>query len=252
MPIYNNTQIITLTAGGGTENLDVYSPSNLYIIKGVATLTSNWTIQSSGTPVQGLQYDFKYEAEIDLDGNTITIFGKTLPATLADKTHEITAYYDGVDWEVNFKVDVDENGSLPAEILSSYNEADKISLVTVPISFETGEMGYQRVYFPFYGGNFEIHEVYANVTKDIESTDYGIVKFYTGTVTPDTPLLTNLGISFQLFGNPLSIMGSAHFIGDGLNDTHKITSGMGGAIFLETSKVTPGGKALLTFVIIKD
>ncbi len=113
MPVQESIQIITLTAGGGTESLPTNSLSTLYVIQGAATLTSNWTIQPTGAVFAGLMYNFKYEAEIDLNGNTITIFGKTLPTTLADKTHEITAYYDGVDWEVNFKVDVSEPRSIP-------------------------------------------------------------------------------------------------------------------------------------------
>lgn len=117
MPILYNTQLITLTAGGGTENLNTFANISLYIVQGSATLTSNWTIQSTGTLTQGLLYKFKYEADIDLDGNTITFFGTTMPETLVDKSCEITAYYDGTDWEVNFVLDVDEDGSIPLDVL---------------------------------------------------------------------------------------------------------------------------------------
>ena len=121
MPIQNTTQTIDLTAGGGTENLPVFAPTSMYIIQstGSVTLTSNWTIQESGTPTTGLEYHFRYEADITPDGNTITVFGRALPDTLYDKTHDIIAYYDGTDWEVNFIVDVDENGAIPLSVIES-------------------------------------------------------------------------------------------------------------------------------------
>jgi len=120
MPISNNTYYINLTAGGGAENLDVTDPFTLYNItsSGSVTLTSNWTIQPNGTPSDGTLYHFKYQADIDLDGNTITIFGKQLPETLADKTHTITAMYVSGAWEVDFHADLDEDGSIPLTMLS--------------------------------------------------------------------------------------------------------------------------------------
>ncbi|MEX0597457.1 MAG: hypothetical protein WD512_13260 [Candidatus Paceibacterota bacterium] len=133
MPIINTTQIVTLTAGGGTENLDVFGQANLYIIKGTATLTSNWTIQPIGSPLTGTEFTFRYEAEINLNGNTITVFGKQVPATLADKTHEIVAYYDGTDWEVNFKADMNEDGSVPLSVIepNGYKALPLVSEVMV-------------------------------------------------------------------------------------------------------------------------
>lgn len=119
MPILNTTHTITLTAGGGTENLPMTSQATLYIITGTATLTSNWTIQPSGTAILGAEYRFRYQANIDLDGNDITIFGVTLPTNLADKTHEISCYYNGSAWEVNFQIDVDEDGSIPDSLLQN-------------------------------------------------------------------------------------------------------------------------------------
>ena len=110
MPINNNIQEIILTAGGGTENLAVSTPITLYIIKGTATLTSNWTIQPSGLPTIGTQFNFKYEAGINANGNTITVFGNTMPIELYTKTHEIRAYWNGTTWEVDFLADVSEEG----------------------------------------------------------------------------------------------------------------------------------------------
>lgn len=113
MPINNNVHIETLTAGGGTANWSMSSLATLYVIQGTATLTSSWTIQPQGLPVLGTIFKIKYEAAINLSGNTITIFGQAMPETLVTKTHEITCYYDGVDWEVNFIPDIMETESIP-------------------------------------------------------------------------------------------------------------------------------------------
>lgn len=113
MPIITTPSIITLTAGGGTVNLDIAEPVDIYFIRGTATLTSNWTIQSSNVNslplIAGVLYNFKYEADITLDGNTITIFGQTLPPHVADKNMRITAYYNGSVWIVEFIPDVNQN-----------------------------------------------------------------------------------------------------------------------------------------------
>lgn len=119
MPNINVLQELNITSSGGTERVDVFGQPNIYVIKGSATLTSNYTISPTGTPVAGTEFRFKYEANINLDGNTITIFGKTLPIILSDKTHEIIAYFDGSNWEVNFNVDIDENGTIPLTALES-------------------------------------------------------------------------------------------------------------------------------------
>ena len=118
MPITNAIQLIPLTAGGGTVNLDVTSAISKYIIQGTSTLTSNWTIQPLGTAVAGMQYDFKYEADITLNSNTITIFGETMREALVNKTCEISCYYDGTDWEVNILPDVLEVGVIPVASLA--------------------------------------------------------------------------------------------------------------------------------------
>jgi len=117
MPNINTIQEILLTPGGGTVNLPIFSPVTLYIVKGLSTLTSNWTIQSSGTPVKGIEYRFRYEADVNLNGNTITVFGKTMPSTLSDKNCQITTYYDGSNWDVTFHASMDENGSISFELI---------------------------------------------------------------------------------------------------------------------------------------
>jgi len=243
MPIQNNLKIITLTAGGGTENLSVSSISNLYVIKGTATLTSNWTIQPSGTPNAGAEYKFRYEADITLGGNNITVFGTTIPDTLVDKTHEINAYYDGSDWEVNFLVDVDENGSLPKEIISEYNVADKQEMITIPISFETGYLVKHKVFFPF-TGNYSIDSFTVSVVKTIEASDDASLRFYEDDATTAMTIATG---TYTIAAGATSTTD----VGGGVftSNTDQIEPAY---IYVETVKSTPGGTALLYLKITKD
>jgi len=122
MPIKTETYNIELTAGGGTENLSVDDAIQQYRIysTGSVTLTSNWTIQSTGTVAAGMRYIYKYEADITLSGNTITIHGATMPEELVDKRGVITADYNGTAWVVVFKPDFNESS-----IVSSSNIADE-------------------------------------------------------------------------------------------------------------------------------
>lgn len=94
----------TLTAGGGTINLgspvdsledSVLYSAQLYYVNGSATLGASYTIQQSGTMLQGLVYKVIYNATMTLGGNTITIFGVSLTADQAQSKCVITAYYNG-------------------------------------------------------------------------------------------------------------------------------------------------------------
>jgi len=246
MPIINSIHEINLTAVGGTENLPTTFGATLYVIKGTATLTSNWTIQPTGTPSLGMTYNFKYAADIDLNGNNITIFGETLNPTLSNKTHEIRAYWNGTAWEVDFIADVSEVGIIPKESVENYNESDKDTIISVPISFEVNEQGKQIVTIPF-TGDFDIHGVWITVTKNIEATNVALITLYeenTATVINTTAGAYLTIPAGSLAGN-LTGFDSADFT------TFK-THLTGGAYFtVETYKLTPGGKAMLYFLIRK-
>ena len=91
-----------LTAGGGTVNLSVDDYADQYRLfsGGAVTLTSSYTIQPSGTVENGMLYEFHYVADLDFDGNTLTIFGTSIPADLESVEMYIRAYYNGTAWEV--------------------------------------------------------------------------------------------------------------------------------------------------------
>lgn len=105
MPIYNGVYTQTITTGGGTINLDVsQSTITRYIFDGTATLSSSWTIQSTGTPVAGMEFDIRWYAQVSLDGNNVTIFGQVLTQEQAENNLKIIAYYNGSTWDVLIEV----------------------------------------------------------------------------------------------------------------------------------------------------
>jgi len=92
---------LALTAGGGTYNLNASDPASLYVVSGSATLASSWTIAAAGTPYEGQLLKVRYLADIDLDGNNITVFGTALTQAQAKSILDISALYNGATWEVS-------------------------------------------------------------------------------------------------------------------------------------------------------
>ena len=93
-----------LTAGGGTINLDAADHVDLYVLytSGSVTLTSPYTIQTTGTDQEGHFYKFHYKADLDFDSNAFTIMGVTMPEDIDGNEGIIEAYYDGSAWSVSF------------------------------------------------------------------------------------------------------------------------------------------------------
>jgi hypothetical protein len=89
---------ITLTNGGGTENIPLTNNNLNYLIYGSGDLSSSWTIQPSGVYLFGTEIYFQYRANMNLNGNTITIFGKELTDYEASADMIIKGVYDGSSW----------------------------------------------------------------------------------------------------------------------------------------------------------
>ncbi len=118
-----------LTAGGGTINFSVDDYVDIYRLysSGAVTLTSNYTIQASGTPAKGMEYTFRYEANLDFNGNTLTIFGATVPTDLEAINSTITATYDGSAWVVRILPDFE---TVPF-ISSAFLETDSVTATQI-------------------------------------------------------------------------------------------------------------------------
>ena len=100
MVLYNKK--VTIVTGGGTDTIVFPDDCKYinYIIDGSATLSSNYTLNYSGTPEDFLVLEIKYVADINLFGNTITILGKTLSQEEANSNLNIVAVWNGSSFDV--------------------------------------------------------------------------------------------------------------------------------------------------------
>lgn len=79
---HENTLFFEVSSGGGTDNVN-YEEALNYIVTGTATLTSSYTIQPNATPSVPVTIRIAYNANLILDGNSVTVFGKALTAQQA-------------------------------------------------------------------------------------------------------------------------------------------------------------------------
>lgn len=91
----DNLGTITLTAAGGAIPLDANDFLKRYIVVGSATLLASYTFSSSGTLTIGDVFEIDYDAQMTLNGNNITIFGRVLTQEEALKKFRFLAIYDG-------------------------------------------------------------------------------------------------------------------------------------------------------------
>ena len=117
MDLYNKK--VTIVTGGGTDTIVFPNDCkyNNYIIDGSATLSSNYTLNYSGTPEDFVVLEIKYVADINLFGNTITILGKTLSQEEANSNLNIVAVWNGSSFDVAVLKD---NGNSNYAITATY------------------------------------------------------------------------------------------------------------------------------------
>ena len=277
MPTQLRTYSYALTAGGGTLSLPADSSYELYRLTGTATLSGNWTIQASGTPISGQVYNILYTANLVLGSNTLTIFGTSITSDLATQKLNINCYYNGSAWEVKVNPDfssvpfltgsmiedstIDENNLATdsvseTKILDGAVTTDKIDdgaitavkvadgaltpaklatktkyeVITMPVSFESGEQGDNTISIPY---DFKINSVRYTVTKAIAGTDNASITMYiNGTLTVP---------------NSISITASTSISSTAITSiTASNTGSSDQQVKFVTSKSTAGGKALLT------
>lgn len=110
-----STEIITpyTVVSGNTESLPVTDSTTLYIILGTATLSSNYVLQPSGTPVEGTFYRFKYKALSTYSGGEVIFnFGSSVPLTqeMALSNCTIDCYYQNGQWNIDIFQDSQDSG----------------------------------------------------------------------------------------------------------------------------------------------
>lgn len=254
------TTVIEITAGGGTIDLNDYAGTQLFVFvtTGAVSLTSNLTIQDTGTNVEGQVWEILWKPNLDLNGNTLTIFGQAISAVQASKRGAMTVTYsDGglslesfvdnteTEWiptgalvdEAVTTAKIDDDAVTTAKIDDGAVTPVKASAglayghIAIPISFETGFLGANRIYFPFACTLFFVS---AQVQDTIEATDDASIAIST--------------LSGAVTGSPLTILA-------GTPNGNGATAALSGAnaavtadsyVTLTTTKVTPGGQALVT------
>jgi hypothetical protein len=75
------------------------------IIAGTVTLTGGLVVSPIGTPTTGQRVVVTWNASVTPSGNTITIFGETVPTELAAKNFVAECVYGGAAWVVNILPD---------------------------------------------------------------------------------------------------------------------------------------------------
>ena len=101
MPFLESYKVITVADGVNGTVSDTEN-EGLYYITGTETLTGNWQVSFSGTPVNGMHCVFIYQATVTLDGNDIIILGATMPSDYAAKEVIVNARYNGASWDIVF------------------------------------------------------------------------------------------------------------------------------------------------------
>jgi hypothetical protein len=89
---------------------------NRYYVTGTATLAAPVTIQSSGTPVFGMEYELVWNAVVTKGAFEVSVFGYSLTDEQATKDGRIIAFYNGS----SFDVTVIPSFSMEAFILNAH------------------------------------------------------------------------------------------------------------------------------------
>jgi hypothetical protein len=89
------------------------------IIAGTVTLVGGLVVSPSGTPTTGQRVVVTWNASVTPSGNTITIFGETVPTELAARNFVAECLWDGTAWVVNILPDFAGVGIVDSDRLAA-------------------------------------------------------------------------------------------------------------------------------------
>lgn len=240
MPKQIVSQSITVGPSLGTVLLDVTQNIDLYIINGTTTLLSNAVIGpdiSNGTPYVGLQYEFLYQADVDIITNNthLFIFGVDLTQKQCQTQSTITATYNGSTWDVRIMPDFEETGFITASKL-----ANQMEVVVIPIHFENTYTAFNSAVPYFYN----VLQITVSVTDTIEATDNATFHVQTnvmGLCDHDQTITLTAGTVINTVANYSSTLTN--------NDGCTANQGDYPMLTISAYKNTPGGSALVTLIL---
>ena len=261
---------VTIAASTSSITVDLTDYTDVYRFTGTATLLGALTVSTSGTAAKGDYFEIIYEANLDFDGNTVTILGTVLPEVLESVIGKISCYYNGSSWVVIFHPKADEAGWVQAaqiatdavtnakigtaavdtdelatdsvttvkitdaNITAAKLDAEtKLYAVPVTLSFETGEQTDYEIIIPH---AFTLTNINYTVIKAIAATDDATISPRVNGVAT-TPSSITISAS-----SALSTSASTAITGGN-------TGTAGQIINLITAKTTAGGKVLATLYI---
>jgi hypothetical protein len=109
----------------GTISIPVDASASPYpvvvnnIIAGTVTLVGGLVVSPSGTPTTGQRVVVTWNASVTPSGNTITIFGETVPTELAARNFVAECLWDGTAWVVNILPDFAGVGIVDSDRLAA-------------------------------------------------------------------------------------------------------------------------------------
>ncbi len=110
-----------ITSAGGTIVFPVEDWVDAYVLysTGSVSLSSSLTVSPSGTPQLGMEYLIYYQADLDLNKNTLTVFGQDIPNEYSDRKCSIRCYYNGSTWEVSTSIDLANLPVISSDMIGS-------------------------------------------------------------------------------------------------------------------------------------
>ena len=130
-------------ASAASAVLPIDTPVERYLIRsatGPITMLAGLSITAAaGTPAHLTTYTFEYTANMNFNGNTLTIMGTVMPTQLENKKCLITAVYDKTttSWDVKFLTDFSES-----DIVSTGNIEDgAVTNVKVAAGLDGAKLG---------------------------------------------------------------------------------------------------------------
>ena len=264
MPKKTITKHEIIQSNSGTISWPIDEWVDLYSITtdGATVLSEDLIISATGDSIDSVEYLIHYNADLDFNNNTFTVFGETFPSSFQDTPCWIRAIYIDDEWKVNIYPSFSDLPLLTGDmIIDSSIDGRKISdgsitdtkikdgdilpaslggrldkvLLVVPVSFDAGETANNSVSIPF---NCTIDTVRWEVTKVIENTDNGTLGLQIDGVNMAPSSITiNAGSTINATGLQV------------INGSNTLDAGQ--ELRLVTSKTTPGGKLLLTVVLTR-
>ena len=120
-----NIQTITALSSG-TLNVNVsklptslIDTASVVRVIGTVTLSGNLNISPTGTPSKNAAIKILWEASVTLSGNSVVIFGETVPDQLSTKNFIAECIYTGVAWVVNILPDFAGTGIVDSHELAN-------------------------------------------------------------------------------------------------------------------------------------